>query len=235
MPTATLLRRSLTPLAGLTLALLGSCLLPATVRAAGFSGSFDPANWSIINTTDGTVDETLTSSGSPPTTAADYSCGIVNDVACVENISAASGAVEVVGSSSVEVNGGGTPNTLRTTTWTVTNGSEAALLSFDWALNTFPNSGDTNQSVSYLVGLSETVIGSGSGGGNGNFSGIALAAGESFGFRVTTANNVGDYGILSITNFTAATVPGPLPLAGGIAAFSWSRRLRRRIGSSPRA
>ncbi len=38
---------------------------------------------------------------------------------------------------------------------------------------------------------------------------------------------------------TPTAVPGPLPLAGGIAAFGWSRRLRRRLrlaqGSSPAA
>jgi hypothetical protein len=217
------------------LALITTALLPATVRAAGFSGSFDPANWSIVNTTNGSVDETLTSNGSPP----DYTCFTLNDVACVENISAASGAVDVVGSSSAGGSGGGTANTVRTTTWTVTNGAAAALLNFDWALTTLPSGGATNQSVSYLVGLSETPISSRDG-GSGSFSGlnsIALAAGESFGFRVTTTDNNGDYGTLSITNFDAVNtttlgapnVPAPLPLAGGITAFSWSRRLRRRI------
>ena len=227
MTTATLFRRCLTPLAGLTLALLGSCLLPAASRAAGFSGSFDPANWSIVNATSGVVDETLSS--------ATYTCfSGGNDVACVENLSAASGGVDVVGSSSTEVNGGGTANTVRTTTWTVTNGSAAALLSFDWALATLPTTTATTQTVSYLVGSTVTDISS-SAGSSGSFTSIALAAGESFGFRVTTADNNGDYGTLSITNFTDANdvpVPGPLPLAGGIAAFSWSRRLRRRISSS---
>ena len=227
MTTATLFRRCLTPLAGLTLALLGSCLLPAASRAAGFSGSFDPGNWSIVNTTNGVVDETLSS--------ATYTCiSGSNDVACAENLSAASGGVDVIGSSSTEVNGGGTANTVRTTTWTVTNGSAPALLSFDLALSTYPSRVDADQTVSYLVGLSETIIGN-SLGSLGSFSGIALAPRESFGFRVTTANNIGDYGILSISGFNDALevqVPAPLPLAGGLAAFSWSRRLRRRISSS---
>ena len=230
MTTATLFRRCLTPLAGLTLALITTALFPATVRAAGFSGSFDPGNWSIVNTTNGTIDQTLTSSGSP----SEYTCFTINDVACVESLSAASGGVDVVGSSSTEVNGGGTANTVRTTTWTVTNGSAAALLSFDWALATLPTTTATTQTVSYLVGSTVTDISS-SAGSSGSFTSIALAAGESFGFRVTTADNNGDYGTLSITNFTDANdvpVPGPLPLAGGIAAFSWSRRLRRRISSS---
>ncbi len=230
MTTATLLRRSLSPLAGLTLALLSSALLPATVRAAGFRSSFDPTNWSIVNTTNGSVDETLSN--------ANYTCiSGSNDVACVENLSAASGGVEVVGSSSAGGNGGGTANTLRTTTWTVTNGSDAALLIFDWALNTSPSGGATDQTVSYLVGLNETIIDS-TDGSFGSFRGInsiALAAGESFGFRVTTANNIGDYGILSISGFSNVyDVPAPLPLAGGIAAFRWSRHLRRRIANATR-
>ena len=230
MTTATLFRRCLTPLAGLTLALITTALFPATVRAAGFSASFDPGNWSIVNTTNGTIDQTLTSSGSP----SEYTCFTINDVACVESLSAASGGVDVVGSSSTEVNGGGTANTVRTTTWTVTNGSAPALLSFDLALSTFPSRVDADQTVSYLVGLSETIIGN-SLGSLGSFSGIALAPRESFGFRVTTANNIGDYGTLSISGFNDALevqVPAPLPLAGGLAAFSWSRRLRRRISSS---
>ncbi len=132
----------------------------------------------------------------------------------------------MVGSVSTEA-GGGAANTERTTTWTVTNGAVPVLISFNWALNTFA-SGAPNQSVSYLVGLTETPISSADG-SSGFLSSIALNAGESFGFRVTTTDNVGDYGVLSITGFEATDVPGPLPLAGGAAAFGWSRRLRRRI------
>ncbi len=68
MPSAA--RRSFGPAAVAGLSLLAvvtsACVLPAGARAAGFSGSFDPANWSIVNTTNGVKDQILTSNGSPP-------------------------------------------------------------------------------------------------------------------------------------------------------------------------
>jgi hypothetical protein len=44
------------------------------------------------------------------------------------------------------------------------------------------------------------------------------------------------YGLLQINAFTVekVDVPGPLPLAGAAAAFSWSRRLRGRISRTAR-
>ena len=221
MLSAAPLHRRLAPLAGVSNALIGTCLLPAAAGAAGFSGSFNPANWSIVNVGGG-LDQTLSGSGNPP----GYTC-VGNQVACAEQVDANTGAVDVVGSV-VNLPGGGTSATARTTTWTVTNGAQNSDLSFNWRLTTY-GSGASNQSVSYLIGGIETPLGS-SNGNNGSVTNIALAAGETFGFRVTTSDNTGDYGVLSITGFDAAIrVPAPLPMAGGIAAFSWSRRLRSRI------
>lgn len=221
MLSAAPLHRRLAPLAGVSIALIGTCLLPAAAGAAGFSGSFNPANWSIVNVGGG-LDQTLSGSGNPP----GYTC-VGNQVACAEQVDANTGAVDVVGSV-VNLPGGGTSATARTTTWTVTNGAQISDLSFNWRLTTY-GSGASNQSVSYLIGGIETPLGS-SNGNNGSVTNIALAAGETFGFRVTTSDNTGDYGVLSITGFDAAIrVPAPLPMAGGIAAFSWSRRLRSRI------
>ena len=225
MTTATPRHRLLATLAGLSAALIGSCLLPDAARAAGFSGSFDPANWSIVNFGGGDPDQTLSGSGTPP----DYTCA-TNQVACAEQVDANTGGVDVVGST-VSATGGGSTATPRTTTWTVTNGAQSSVLSFNWALATF-TSGAGNQSVSYLIDGIETLLGSTDGNG-GLLQNIPLGAGQTFGFRVTTSDNTGDYGVLSITGFdavnTPASVPGPLPIAGGIAAFSWSRRLRSRI------
>lgn len=228
MTTAPSRPHRLATLAGLSVALITTSLLPAGARAAGFSGSFDPANWSIVNATAGAIDQTLSGSGITPA----YTCGPTNanEVACAENVDAINGGVDVVGSVS-GFNGGGTANTIRTTTWTVTNGAQSSVLSFSWALATIA-SGATNQSVSYLIGAIETPISS-TAGDAGSLTNITVGAGETFGFRVTTADNISDYGVLTISSFDAvnspASVPGPLPLAGGIAAFSWSRRLRRRI------
>ena len=230
MTTAPSRHHRLATLAGLSVALIGPCLLPAGARAAGFSGSFDPANWSIVNTTAGVNDQTLSAgSGIPPA----YTCGSTNanDVACAEQVDASTGSVDVVGSVS-GFNGGGTANTIRTTTWTVTNGAQSSVLSFSWALATLASPTAGNQSVSYLIGAIETPISS-TAGDAGSLTNITVGASETFGFRVTTADNISDYGVLTISAFDAVnspvSVPGPLPLAGGIAAFSWSRRLRSRI------
>jgi len=213
------LRRRLSPIAGLLLALSSSCLLPSGAQAAGFSGGFDPANWILTNTNPG---QSLSST--------QYTCSVLNDVACVENIDPSTGAVDVVGSLSGQV-GGGASSTLRTTTWSVTNTGPNALISFDWGLNT---NGETNQTASYLVNLFNVVLSSNDG-DSGSIMSLPLATGDSFGFRVTTSDNVGDLGVFSISNFNATpfsppstSVPGPLPLAGGAAAFAFSRRLRRR-------
>ncbi len=217
------LRRRLSPIAGLSLALISSCLLPAGAQAAGFSGSFAPVNWILTNTNPG---QSLSST--------QYTCSVLNDVACVENIDPSTGAVEVVGSLSGQVGGGGT-STLRTTTWSVTNTGPNALISFDWGLNT---NGETNQTASYLVNLVNFVLSSDDG-DSSSITSLLLATGDSFGFRVTTSDNAGNSGILSITSFNATpfsppstSVPGPLPLAGGAAAFAFSRGLRRRIRRS---
>jgi hypothetical protein len=224
MPSATSLHRRLAPLAGVSIALVSACLLPAAAGAAGFSGSFDPANWSIVNTTAGSVDQTLSGSGSTP----EYTCFQTNEVACAENVDATNGGVDVVGSVA-GFNGGGTGNTARTTTWTVTNGAQPSTLIFYWAFATLPTESATKQSAWYLVGTTATQL-TASGGGSGSVSNISLAPFETFGFRVSTDDNIGDYGVLKITDFTAMSteVPAPLPLTGAAATFHWSRRLRRR-------
>jgi hypothetical protein len=151
-------------------------------------------------------------------------------VACAEYVDATNGGVEVVGSIA-GFDGGGTGNTARTTTWTLTNGAQPSTLMFSWALaTTLPSA--TNQSAWYLIGTNATQL-TASDGDSGSVSNISLAPFETFGFRVSTTDNIGDFGVLSITNFTAtptnaSEVPAPLPLAGAAAGFSWSRRLRRR-------
>jgi hypothetical protein len=222
MLSAAHLHRRLAPLVGVGIALVSACLLPAAAGAAGFSGSFDPANWSIVNTTAGSVDQTLSGSGSTP----EYTCFQTNEVACAENVDATNGGVDVVGSV-VGFDGGGTGNTARTTTWTVTNGAQPSTLMFSWAFATLPTESATKQIAWYLVGTTATQL-TASGGGSGSVSNISLAPFETFGFRVSTDDNIGDYGVLSITNFTATEVPAPLPLTGAAATFHWSRRLRRR-------
>jgi len=222
MLSAAPLHRRLAPLAGVSIALIGTCLLPAAAGAAGFSGSFDPANWSIVNVGGG-LDQTLSGSGNPP----GYTC-VGNQVACAENVDANTGAVEVIGST-VNSPGGGSTTTPRTTTWTVSNGAQSSSLQFSWAFGTPTNAGARNLRAWYLVGNNATQL-TATDGDFGLVSNISLAPFETFGFRVSTTDNISDFGTLSITNFTATSteVPAPLPITGAAATFHWSRRLRRR-------
>jgi hypothetical protein len=210
-------RRQLSPIAALSLALISSCLLPPGAKADGFSGSFSPSNWILINTN---PDESLGIS--------EYTCAALH-VACVENIDPSTGSVDVVGSVSGQLGGGEALNFPRTTTWSLINTGPNALISFDWVLNT---SGGMNQTASYQVNLDNIVLSSAD--ASGSIQNLLLATGYSFGFRITTSDNVGELGILSIANFSATpisspptSVPGPLPIVGGAAALAFSRRLRR--------
>jgi hypothetical protein len=54
---------------------------------------------------------------------------------------------------------------------------------------------------------------------------------------LVTSNDTGNYAMALITSLTVEKVdpvPGPLPMAGAAAAFSWSRRLRGRIRRTAR-
>lgn len=51
----------------------------------------------------------------------------------------------------------------------------------------------------------------------------------------TIADNAAvKYAIATPLNSAPASVPAPLPVFGAAAAFGWSRRIRRRIGGTPR-
>lgn len=212
-------------LAGLS---LGAVLSPATAQAAGFVGSFDPSNWTLVNTSDdGTttvIDQTLV--------GADAICGATNTVACVTYANQF-GDAELRGSTasgSPAPSGGGDVDALRTTTWQFTNpnppGWGDTTISFSW-LFTGDDSG--SQTASYLLNGSETILSSTSTGSPATITSLLLAPGQTFGFRITTYDNRGAPQ-LNISSFSAsAPVPGPLPMAGGAAAFAWSRRLRQRI------
>lgn len=76
-----------------------------------------------------------------------------------------------------------------------------------------------------LNGAFTQIVDNGSQGSG--FSQFNVVAGDTFGFRVYTSDDVSGRGTATISNFSAP-VPGPVPLLGVGAAFSYSRRLRRR-------
>lgn len=66
-----------------------------------------------------------------------------------------------------------------------------------------------------------------------NAAGSISTGGVSTNFQLTYPTTT-TYSIATATQVNADPVPGPLPVIGGVAAFGWSRRLRRRISLAPR-
>ena len=99
-------------------------------------------------------------------------------------------------------NGGGLPGS---TEWIITVPVDDAL-SFGWSY--FSLDAPEKDLAGYSIG-SQFFLLSGSSGSSGN-TGLLLKAGQSFGFNVRTSDNLGEPGILTITQFSSpATVPEP--------------------------
>lgn len=103
-------------------------------------------------------------------------------------------------------------------------------VSFDWSF--FSHRVHSPDGFGYLLNGSFTQLADQSSLGSGS-SQFNVLAGDGFGFRAYTLDNEVGAGTATISNFSApfsdpTPVPGPLPLLGAGAAFSCSRRLRRR-------
>lgn len=98
-------------------------------------------------------------------------------------------------------------------------------VTFNWAYNTNDSGFD---SFGYLLNGGFNFLANQN--GETGTTTFQVAVGDSFGFSIDGNDGLFGPGIATISNFSApATVPGPLPLLGLGAAFSYSRRLRRRI------
>ena len=59
---------------------------------------------------------------------------------------------------------------------------------------------------------------------------LAVNTGDIFGFRQSTTNDMNGAASTLVSSFNAPiSSPAPLPILGAVAAFGWSRKLRRRI------
>jgi hypothetical protein len=79
----------------------------------------------------------------------------------------------------------------------------------------------------YLLNGVQTFLAQNNSQGTGNTV-FSVLQGDTFGYRVFTGDGLFGPGVATISNFSAP-VPGPLPVLGAAAAFSFSRRLRQRI------
>lgn len=203
-----------------------ACAL-ATPSHAALTGDFAAANWVLVNAN---KDEALPH---PSYTCSGASGSLGNEVACVDLTGPSTGAFDLYGSAESYAGGEnavGATTTNRSSTFSVVNGGVPVFLGFDW-LFTAPDGNNTDV-ASYLIGdgstVVETVLSSSSTTVASTISGLVLPANGSIAFRVMT-DNQGDPGILSITNFNATPVPGPLPILGAAASFRLRRRLRQRL------
>jgi len=202
-----------------------SLALPVAGQAAGLTGAFAPENWVLTNTNE---DQTIPSPG--------YTCAALSyDVACITNLDAITGSFDLIGSADGFLGGdntSGAQTTGRTTTWELVNTGLPSEVSFKWL---FSNGDNVTDTASYVLGSSEAILSDVPTIFAAQVTNLIVPSNGSIAFRVSTTDNSGNPGILSITQFESiaisgtTAVPGPLPLFGCAAAFGWSRRLKRRV------
>lgn len=104
------------------------------------------------------------------------------------------------------------------------------VLSFNWSYFTVDPNGAVADPFSFLNnGVATLVFGSGNNGG-GDFS-TTVKAGDIFGFRVATTDNIFGRGGVRISNFSApdsASVPEPLTIAGSAIALGFGAWMKRK-------
>ena len=198
--------------------------LASAAQAAGLTGAFDPMHWVLSNTN---ADQSFSSP--------QYTCSALSyQVACVTINDALTGSFDVIGSADGFPGGDntiGSPTTERTTTFKLVNIGPKVTVGFKWL---FENGEDNKDIASYLIGHSETILSDVPTTIAAQIANLTIASNDSLAFRVTTTDNNGNHAILSITEFSAVPVPAPLPLCAVAAAFSCSRKLRRRLEQTSR-
>ncbi|WP_255147902.1 hypothetical protein [Synechococcus sp. ATX 2A4] len=100
-------------------------------------------------------------------------------------------------------------------------------VTFDWSF--INNDGPDFEIFGYLLNGNFQFIAADDGSAGATTFGVV--AGDVFGFSIDSTDGCCGEGIATISNFSAP-VPGPLPMLGAAAAFSWSRPLRRRVASA---
>lgn len=108
--------------------------------------------------------------------------------------------------------------------------NQDSLISFDWSYVSADE--EPGFEPFFYINGSQFKLSSDGGGQNqsGNLFNIPVAGGSTFGFRQESDGSFGGTTTtISAFNVIPSEVPAPLPLLGAVAAFGWSRRLRKRI------
>lgn len=208
----------------------GPLAAPATA-APGFTTPFDPSTWVLVNTF---PNQPLNGTAGVCNTETGFNSNLYSN-GCFTNPDA-----DFFSLYSSQVSGTPTVGYYddNSTILTLVNGSagSAYMVSFDWS---FDWAGDVQSATIALsagslnisgndVGLSYSMFAD-----QGGSAVALLPPGATLNFTLAT-DNFSNRSTLSISNFTAAEVPAPLPLCGGSTAFLLSRRLRRRLRHAER-
>ncbi len=132
------------------------------------------------------------------------------------NTAAAPASITLIGAD-------GSPFVAKNTDY-VTTALGAGSVQFQWNYS----SGDigTFDRLYYVLNNVQTLLAQNNSQGSGTTA-FSVLAGDTFGFRIYSDDSAFGSGLAVISNFSAL-VPGPLPLFGAAAAYSFSRRLRQR-------
>ena len=182
------------PVGALVAAALTAAPMPAV--AVGFSGDYDPTNWTttLSPLSDGSVDTT----------------NAPNDIT-------------ITGP-----NNGQVPSFINYTISAPSSGT----VSFDWLYNTIDSPG--GDSFGYLINGVQTQLTDDQATLPSGSSSISVVSGDIFGFYVASTDGDFGAGIATVSNFSgpgspgSTDVPAPAAVLGVLAAFGWSRKLRRR-------
>ena len=190
------------PLLGVSVGTLLSAAMaaaPMTAAAVGFSGDYAPANW--------TTTLSPSSDGSVDPTNAPFDITITGPDN-LQNSSFINYTINAPGSGSVSFD------------WLYSSIDDPSYDSFGYMIN----------GVQTMLTDDQTILPSGS-------TTFSVASGDIFGFYVASDDGEFGAGIATIYNFSgpaasppsgSTDVPAPAALLGVFAAFSWSRKLRRR-------
>jgi hypothetical protein len=205
------------------LVVAGCALAPAAqANIFDFRGAYNLGNWTLSNTNSldlpAAVGGTVTSSFGTPTPAASGTVAVGLDVVSGNNQSGAFG----------------------TTSFTTTAISNA-VVAFSWNFSTADSYASGNASrdpFGYILNGNKTYLYNSSAGrsGSGVDTNFTVSNGDTFGFFSETIDGFLGSSTASVYSFKyitegqdPASVPGPLPILGVLAAAGWALRMRRKM------
>jgi hypothetical protein len=182
-------------------ALIAAALTAAPMPAAavGFSGDYDPSNW--ITTLSPASDGSVDTSNAPT----DITITGPNNLQALSYVNYTIGA------------------------------PSSGTVSFDWLYNTIDSPGV--DSFGYLINGVQTQLTDDQTTLPSGISSFSVVSGDIFGFYVASTDGDFSAGIATVYNFNgprsqsnagSTDVPAPAAVLGVLAAFGWSRKLRRR-------